>query len=240
MNEEYFTSKFYVSKKDDKEVCFKLDFKIEAYQQNKGYCCAKIYATICYQYLKMGDVILKSHMNEQDFWMLKYDGFRWNFHSSVMISSEYRSLGIGTFIINQMLAIALIYAPTAELGGMLSGVDEDNLENHTRRDKLYQNLGFKFDENNMGFSIDKISDLKIRKEFDYIKEVQIADVFCQFRILKAEKEVCEDRLKQDKNTLYELSSANDKLRKQKKILSFVLVGLAIVMFYLYYNKFLSL
>lgn len=240
MNEEHFTSKFYISKKDDKEVCFKLEFEIKAYKQDERYYCAEICATIYYQYLKIGDVIRKSNTDKQNSWRLEYDCFRWNFHNSVMIAGEYRSLGIGTFIINQMLEAALIYAPTVKLSGILGEPDEENPENHTRRDKLYQNLGFKFYEDNTGFSIDKISDLKIRKEFDYIKEVQIADIFYQFRVLKSEKEICYDRLKQSKNTFYELSRDNDKLRKQKKVLSFVLVGLAIAMFYLHYNNFLSL
>lgn len=40
-----------------------------------------------------------------------------------------------------MLEIALKYVPTARLNGTLSAVDEEILENHIRRDKLYKNFG---------------------------------------------------------------------------------------------------
>ncbi|EOH9551556.1 N-acetyltransferase, partial [Campylobacter coli] len=151
----------------------------------------------------------------------------WNFHSSIMLHSDYRSLGIGTFVINKMLEIALNYIPTARLSGKLSAVDEVKLENHKRRDKLYKNLGFIFNESNTGFNIDSISNLKIRKDFDYIQEVRIFDMCNQLANLKYLKAGDDKLLKIYKEDCYKEKSKNNILRAIVKLVSFVSIALAV-------------
>ena len=47
-----------------------------------------------------------------------------------MIQIQYRSYGVGTFVLNEIIKIANKYTPDASLSGFLSPVDEgeDNLE----------------------------------------------------------------------------------------------------------------
>ncbi|EAJ0793595.1 N-acetyltransferase, partial [Campylobacter jejuni] len=52
MKQEIYTSKFYISKRNGKEVCFKLDFEIKAFEENQKFYYVEIYAIIDYQYLK--------------------------------------------------------------------------------------------------------------------------------------------------------------------------------------------
>ncbi|EGD5392115.1 N-acetyltransferase, partial [Campylobacter jejuni] len=131
---------------------------------------------------------------------------------------EYQSLGIGTFLINKMLEIALKYVPTARLSGTLSAVDEEILENHIRRDKLYKNLGFIFNEDNTGFSIEQIGDLKIRKDFDYIQEVHILNMCYQLSNLQHEKEGCIRQLESHKDDMRKLNKENAALRTRNKFI----------------------
>lgn len=220
MKEEFYTSKFYVSKKGDKEVCFKLDFEIEAIGNNKEFHSVKIQTIIDYQYLKNGKNIIPSPSTSKNYWMLKYNE-RWNFHSSIMIHPDYRSLGIGTFVINKLLEIALNYVPTGRLIGELSFVDEENQDNHKRRDTLYKNLGFIFNDDNTYFSIDKISNLKLRKEFDYIQELSFADVLCQLKKLQYEKETNDKLIKYYRDN--SIKADNDIRSKNKLIFSLLIV-----------------
>lgn len=230
MTEEHFTSKFYISKKDEKEACFRLNLEVKAYKRDERYFKVEIYATICYQYLKVGDTIRNKGMKNQ-VWQLKCNGSRWDFRSSIMINGEYRSLGIGTFLINKMLSIALDYVPTASLSGTLSAVDEEETENHKRRDKLYKNLGFKFYDDNTGFSIEKISDLKIRKEFDYIQDICIVDELCRLKYLECEKGSFDKCLGCYKD---ELREANNKVSCREKIIKIMFVFMVLILFICFY------
>ncbi|EAI5398667.1 GNAT family N-acetyltransferase, partial [Campylobacter upsaliensis] len=175
-----------------------------------------IRAFVDYQYLKNGNNITPNiHKNQNDWW-LSYEYDRWSFHSSIVILDKYQSLGIGTFLINKMLEIALKYVPTARLSRTLSAVDEEILENHIRRDKLYKNLGFIFNEDNTGFSIEQIGDLKIRKDFDYIQEVHILNMCYQLRNLQYEKEGDVKLLESYKDDIRKLNKENATLRTRNK------------------------
>ncbi|EAJ6840604.1 N-acetyltransferase [Campylobacter coli] len=232
MRQAFYTSKFYISKRNGKEVCFKLDFEIKAFEENQKFYYVEIYAIIDYQYLKNEIAVIPNTNKNRNHWILRYDFNSWNFHSSIMLHSDYRSLGIGTFVINKMLEIALNYIPTARLSGKLSAVDEVKLENHIRRDKLYKNLGFVFNENNIGFSINSISNLKIRKDFDYIQEVRIFDMCNQLAELQYLKAGNDKLLKIYKEDFYKEKSKNDTLRARIKLMSFVLIALAVWIVYL--------
>ncbi|ELZ2575851.1 N-acetyltransferase [Campylobacter coli] len=232
MRQAFYTSKFYISKKSEKEVCFKLNFEIEISGGGEKIYKVEIRAFVDYQYLKNGNNITPNiHKNQNDWW-LSYECDRWSFHSSIAIRDEYQSLGIGTFLINKMLEIALKYVPTARLSGTLSAVDEEILENHIRRDKLYKNLGFIFNEDNTGFSIEQIGDLKIRKDFDYIQEVRIFDMCNQLAELQYLKAGNDKLLKIYKEDFYKEKSKNDTLRARIKLMSFVLIALAVWIVYL--------
>ncbi|ECQ8136546.1 GNAT family N-acetyltransferase [Campylobacter upsaliensis] len=218
MRQVFYTSKFYISKKSEKEVCFKLDFEIEISGGEEKIYKVEIRAFVDYQYLKNGNNITPNiHKNQNDWW-LSYEYDRWSFHSSIAILDKYQSLGIGTFLINKMLEIALKYVPTARLSGTLSAVDEEILENHIRRDKLYKNLGFIFNEDNTGFSIEQIGDLKIRKDFDYIQEVHILNMCYQLRNLQYEKEGDVKLLESYKDDIHKLNKENAALRTRNKFI----------------------
>ncbi|CAG9468215.1 GNAT family N-acetyltransferase [Campylobacter upsaliensis] len=218
MRQAFYTSKFYISKKSEKEVCFKLDFEIEISGGDEKIYKVEIRAFVDYQYLKNGNNITPNiHKNQNDWW-LSYEYDRWSFHSSIVILDKYQSLGIGTFLINKMLEIALKYVPTARLSRTLSAVDEEILENHIRRDKLYKNLGFIFNEDNTGFSIEQIGDLKIRKDFDYIQEVHILNMCYQLRNLQYEKEGDVKLLESYKDDIRKLNKENATLRTRNKFI----------------------
>ncbi|EDI9870518.1 N-acetyltransferase [Campylobacter coli] len=218
MRQAFYTSKFYISKKSEKEVCFKLNFEIEISGGGEKIYKVEIRAFVDYQYLKNGNNITPNiHKNQNDWW-LSYECDRWSFHSSIAIRDEYQSLGIGTFLINKMLEIALKYVPTARLSGTLSAVDEEILENHIRRDKLYKNLGFIFNEDNTGFSIEQFGDLKIRKDFDYIQEVHILNMCYQLSNLQHEKEGCIRQLESHKDDMRKLNKENAALRTRNKFI----------------------
>lgn len=218
MRQAFYTSKFYISKKSEKEVCFKLDFEIEISGGDEKIYKVEIRAFVDYQYLKNGNNITPNiHKNQNDWW-LSYEYDRWSFHSSIVILDKYQSLGIGTFLINKMLEIALKYVPTARLSRTLSAVDEEILENHIRRDKLYKNLGFIFNEDNAGFSIEQIGDLKIRKDFDYIQEVHILNMCYQLRNLQYEKEGDVKLLESYKDDIRKLNKENATLRTRNKFI----------------------
>ncbi|RAZ25703.1 N-acetyltransferase [Campylobacter hyointestinalis] len=230
MKQEIYTSKFYICKKNEKEACFKLDFEIKAFRENQKFYYVEIYAIIDYQYLKNELGVFKNDNKKRNSWKLKYSNC-WSFHSSIMLHSDYRSLGIGTFVINKMLEIALNYIQTARLSGNLSAVDEVKSENHIRRDKLYKNLGFIFNENNTGFSIDRISDLKIRKDFDYIQEVCVFDMCNQLAKLQYLKAGDDKLLQYYKDNFNKEKSKNNILRARIKLMSFVSIALAVWIVY---------
>ncbi|MCR6580384.1 N-acetyltransferase [Campylobacter insulaenigrae] len=232
MKQEVYTSKFYICKKNEKEACFKLDFEIKAFEENQKFYCVEIYAIIDYQYLKNELGVFRNDDKRRNHWKLKYSN-HWSFSYCVEIDHNYKSLGIGTFVINKILEIALSYVPDAKFHDILSKENNENEEsykNHIRRDKLYKNLGFTFNENNTSFSIDRISDLKIRKDFDYIQEIRIFDMCNQLANLKYLKESDDKLLKYYRDNFNKEKSKNDTLRARIKLMFFVLIALAVWVF----------
>ncbi|EAJ7750958.1 N-acetyltransferase [Campylobacter jejuni] len=229
MKQEVYTSKFYICKKNEKEACFKLDFEIKAFEENQKFYYVEIYAIIDYQYLKNESGVFKND-DKRNFWKLKYSNY-WSFSSCVEIDHNYKSLGIGTFVINKILEIALSYVPEAEFHDILSKGNDENEEsckNRIRRDKLYKNLGFIFNENNTGFSIDSISNLKIRKDFDYIQEVRIFDMCNQLAKLQYLKAGDDKLLQYYKDDFYKEKRKNER----NKLMYFVLIALVVWIVYL--------
>ncbi|HED6926670.1 TPA: N-acetyltransferase [Campylobacter coli] len=227
MKQEVYTSKFYICKKNEKEACFKLDFEIKAFEENQKFYYVEIYAIIDYQYLKNESGVFKND-DKRNFWKLKYSNY-WSFSSCVEIDHNYKSLGIGTFVINKILEIALSYVPEAEFHDILSKGNDENEEsckNRIRRDKLYKNLGFIFNENNTGFSIDSISNLKIRKDFDYIQEVRIFDMCNQLAKLQYLKAGDDKLLQYYKDDFYKEKRKNER----NKLMYFVLIALLFGLF----------
>lgn len=220
--------------KNEKEVCFKLDFEIKAFEENQKFYYVEICAIIDYQYLKNELGVFKNDDKKRNYWKLKYRN-HWSFSSCVEIDHNYKSLGIGTFVINKILEIALSYVPEANFHDILSKENDENEEsckNRIRRDKLYKNLGFTFNENNTSFSIDSISDLKIRKDFDYIQEVRIFDMCNQLAKLQYLKEGDDKLLQYCKDDFNKEKGKNNILRAIIKLMSFVSIALAVWIVYL--------
>lgn len=204
-----------------------MDFEIKAFEEKQKFYYVEIYAIIDYQYLKKEVNIVTNTNKNRNHWILRYDFDSWSFCSSIMLHRDYRSLGIGTFVINKMLEIALNYIPAARLSGKLSEVDEADSENHIRRDKLYKNLGFVFNEDNTYFRIDSISDLKIRKDFNYIQEVYMFDICYQLEQLQYEKERSDKLLIHYKDDLCKANKKNDILSARNKFMFFLLIALVV-------------
>lgn len=97
---------------------------------------------------------------------------------SVMINSAYRSYGVGTIAMNQLLRIAKQYVPTYSLSGFLAPIDAD-ANNFKRRDNIYRHVGFNINDDD--FFIYRMDNLKIKNEIDGIKEVdftqELSDAF---------------------------------------------------------------
>lgn len=104
---------------------------------------------------------------------------------SILITDEYRSYGIGSFLLNKILSEAANHVPDYSLTASLSVADDREEKNRLRRNALYENAGFKIimNENttsciNGKIEIDKLSNLNLERKFDYIEIIdsyKIAD-----------------------------------------------------------------
>lgn len=56
---------------------------------------------------------------------------------SILIADEYRSYGIGSFLLNKILSEAVKYVPDYSLTASLSVADDREEENRLRRNTLY-------------------------------------------------------------------------------------------------------
>jgi GNAT superfamily N-acetyltransferase len=158
-------TKFFVStKRNDKPLYFKVDYETSLFK-TKDILDFSIVLNINYLNFRKPNC---SHFNK---WVLfsisSYDAC--TFDHSIMIEPDYRSFGIGSFLLNEILSEANKHIPNYSLRADLFFKDAEG-ENKGRRDSLYKNIGFDVSENEI--SIDKISSLNLNRTFDYITEVE--------------------------------------------------------------------
>lgn len=158
-------TKFFVStKRNDKPLYFKVDYEITITKTN-DILDFSIRLNIDYLNYRIPNA---NHTNK---WLLfSISGSdACTFDHSIMVEPNYRSFGIGSFLLNQMLTEAVKHIPEHSLRANLFFKDAEG-GNKGRRDSLYKNIGFDVSENEI--SIDKISSLNLNRTFDYITEVE--------------------------------------------------------------------
>jgi len=189
-------SRIYISnKKKNEKLYFKLDFKISIYEDSEKRFNVSIDVMISYLLLvKKGECF--TTLKRTDNWeFISNPSFKaCDLRNSIMIYHEYRSFGIGSFLLNEILLMANKYIPDYSLSAELSVVDEKEEDNKKRRNLLYKNIGFAFRKRKVGsredntpiirneIHIDKLSNLNFNRKFDYIEllnEYDIAELFCQ-------------------------------------------------------------
>lgn len=182
-------TKFYVSKQKNKQqLYFLINCKIDVFEDAEKKVDFSMDVEISYLLLIKNNKCFTT-LRQSNHWDLKssISDKTCNLRDCIKIQPEFRSFGIGGFVLKEMLSIASEYIPDYSLTADLSPVDEEEEENHIRRDALYSRLGFDFldkDVDNNKFIqkeiyIDKLSNLNFDKRYDFIEEIgpyKIADV----------------------------------------------------------------
>lgn len=184
-------TKFFVSNKKRKQkLYFSIDYKIDVFEDSDKKVNFSIDANLSYLLLVKNNKCFKTQ-RISDKWDLISIPFSksCSLRDCVLIQPGFRSFGIGSFLLNEILSIANEFIPDYSLRAGLSYEDEKEYENHLRRDTLYKNLGFNFEEKEVSNNdktvikkeiyIDKLSNLNLNRDFDYIEEIEpfkIADV----------------------------------------------------------------
>ena len=182
-------SEFYISnKKESEQLFFKVDYHINTFENNKKEVNFSMEATASYLFLikdnKYQDIVRKTNTFEIESTVI-YKSC--SLKDSILIQSEFRSYGIGSFLLNKILSEAVKHVPDYSLSASLSMVDDREEKNRLRRNALYENVGFKIimDENSKTYingkiQIDKLSNLKLDRKFEYIEKIDLfmyADIF---------------------------------------------------------------
>lgn len=190
-------TKFYVSnKRENEKLYFKIDFSFSVSEDYEERINFGMSASISYLFLVKDNKCIAADPKEINHWEVKsYPYYKsCGFMNSIMISDNFRSFGIGSFLLNTILSIANKYVPDYSLSAGL-GIGDEREDNKERRNSLYRNIGFEFvqskvsvdDENKNttredGIYIDKLSNLNLNREFDYIEEIdtlRLANLYCE-------------------------------------------------------------
>ncbi len=229
-------TKLYVSnKKNNEKLYFAIDYEIRIDKYHNEQTTTSIILYIHYLYLEQNFRIKKIELtyNKWEFSSTSYNQ-SCNLHSSVMISTEYRSYGIGTFVLNEIIKIANKYTPSASLSGFLSPVDEGE-DNKERRNSLYRNIGFIIEHDR--FYIEKISDLHLDRKLEYIQTLNYSNMFDLLSTLQDKKINLEYDLK-NRTTMYkEIYKEKNKYHKKVKyaiifIIFLLIFGIFIILTYI--------
>ncbi|WP_418181367.1 hypothetical protein ACNSOL_11750 (plasmid) [Aliarcobacter lanthieri] len=214
-------TKLYVSnKKNNEKLYFTIDYEIKIKKYHNEQTTTSIILDIHYLYLEQNLRIKKIELtyNKWKFSSTSYNQ-SCNLHSSVMISTEYRSYGIGTFVLNEIIKIANKYTPSASLSGFLSPVDEGE-DNKERRNSLYRNIGFIIEHDK--FYIEKISDLHLDRKLEYIQTLNYSNIFDLLYTLQDEKINLLHDLKNRTTSYQEIYKEKNKCHKKiKYIIGFI-------------------
>lgn len=220
-------TKLYVSnKKNNEKLYFTIDYEIRINRYHDGQITTTIILYIHYLYLEQNlrTRKIEPKYNKWEFSSTSYNQ-SCNLHSSVMIHSQYRSYGIGTFVLNEIIKIANEYTPNASLSGFLSPVDEgeDNLQ---RRNSLYRNIGFRIEPNR--FYIEKISDLNLDRKFEYVQPLNVSNIFDLLYNLQDEKINLEYNLKNRTHSYENIAKEKKKCYKIRNYLIYFIILLPIL------------
>ncbi|MDN5042272.1 hypothetical protein O8C80_02875 [Aliarcobacter butzleri] len=224
-------SKIYKSKKKiNEQLFFKVDFNISIYEDLYKKINISINAKISYLVHFKENKYFETYRITNSWDLTSLGSYKsCSLNDSIMIHTNFRSFGIGSFLLNEILFIANKHIPDYSLEAFLSPVDEYE-ENKERRNKLYTSIGFNIEPNKL--FIDKLSNLNFNRKFDYIEvldEYKIADLFYKISIknkdLKNENTKLKKRVNYYKNENIDIYKS---LRKHKRII-FILVLILIVL-----------
>ena len=236
-------SKYYIShRKKDKQLYFKVDYHYNIFIDTDNRVNFSMEARVSYLILVKDNKTYETLRSSND-WDLSSLPHRksCSLNNCVLIVDDYKSYGVGTLLLHEILSKANEYIPEYSLSADLSFVDEDE-DNKERRDTLYKNIGFKFRTNTVYVGenktpvtkneiyTEKLSDLKFYKEFDSIEvldEYKIADLFCELNkrnedLISSNKKLT-NRANFYKNDNTELYTS---LRKHKLII--LILGLILI------------
>ncbi|MDN5060006.1 hypothetical protein [Aliarcobacter butzleri] len=219
--------KTYRTTKNDQETYFSIDYdlRIEEYPEHNQ-TSLKAYYTVKYS----EDELLS------DTWFISSDSRNCSLHDSIMINESYRSYGIGSFLLNEILKTVNIYTPNASLRASLAFNDQGE-ENAKRRDAMYKNFGFEVHPDHI--YIDKISNLSLNRKFDFIKEINpfkdYNKLLRENRNYKESNANLSNSIRTYSNKLFDCSKQYKKL---KRWLILILLGIALLIFILFNNKWL--
>lgn len=206
--EKQYTNNYISTKKENEKLFFELNFKINTYYDSNSIIKLEIRVVVKYLYLLKNDRfidIFSCDNKKEDEWLFKAERcFKSaSLCSSVMIAPSYRSYGIGSFMLNEIMKIANNYVPDYSLKGTLSPADEGT-DNKDRRNNLYKNIGFNMHEHD--FNIEHISNLNLTREYNYIEILNISHILNELNKKNNEIKILELKLNHSK-------SAHKKIEK---------------------------
>lgn len=174
-NEKY--TKSFLTTRSTEEALFSLDYNIVIKQDENDVCYfIESEIKISYIYLKSEDGYIMYTHEQPTFWRAKANpqSQHCSITSYLEIANTYISLGIGSFVLSELMRTISRYASKCSLRVTLSTYDEVN-ENSLRRDTMYKNIGFDVHDNYI--YTEKISNLVLHRKFDYIEELDLAKKF---------------------------------------------------------------
>lgn len=238
-------TKYYIShKQKNKQLYFKVDYHFNIFIDTDKRVNFSMEAKVSYLILVKDNKTYETLRRSNNWDLTSFPhGKSCSLNNCVLIADDYKSYGVGTLLLHEILSKANEYIPEYSLRADLSFVDEGE-DNKERRDTLYKNIGFKFrtstvyvDENKTPITkneiyTEKLSDLKFYKEFDSIEvldEYKIIDLFCKLNkrnedLISSNKTLA-NRVDFYRNNNTELYSS---LRKHKLII--LILGLISVIF----------
>lgn len=196
-------TEFYITnKKEGEQLFFRVDYHINTYENRNKEINFSMEAVVSYLFLIEDNKHLEKARGTNRFVIESIVSYKsCTLKDSILITDEYRSYGIGSFLLNKILSEAAKHVPDYSLTASLSVADDREEKNRLRRNALYENAGFKIimNENttsciNGKIEIDKLSNLNLERKFDYI------EIIDSYKIA--------DRL-------YNLSKENEKLLDEK-------------------------
>lgn len=203
----------------NKTAYFSIEYVITEIEQTE-YGSLEVLATIRY-----GTVLEEEEMGykkQADFtsvgheWKLTANKDSCSLNKSLMVQSDYGSFKIGTFLLNEIMKMAIQKFPMAAMQVMLSTVDEYE-ENGVRRNSLYEKIGLKKTADNWHYAIDRIEELSIVDHIEGVEEISFARALDDMAE-KIDELSFELRMKTDtiKINFQTVSDAYDRCREIKK------------------------
>lgn len=246
LNNSKYTEFYITNKKEGEQLFFKVDYHSNIYEHSNKEINFSMEAAVSYLFLIKDNKHQEKVRGTNRFVIESIVSSKsCTLKDSILITGEYRSYGIGSFLLNKILSEAAKHVPDYSLTASLSVEDDREEENRLRRNALYENIGFKIimDENstsciNGKIEINKLSNLKLERKFDYIETLdsyKIADRL--YKLSKENEKILDEKDKFSR--LYNIykDRNNDLDAKLVKYTWSVVVLIGIIFFILWIHSF---